>query len=313
MSAAAKSTASSSTSSDNYKAMRRIREIESALTRAYDAGDVPGLLHPCYGGEALAVGVAACLLGGKDMIFSSHRCHGHALAGGIDAGGMIREIMGRLDGINGGHAGTQHLNDPDAPENGSLFISGNGIVGAQVPLALGAALSARNKQTGGVAVVFFGDGAMNQGGVMEAFNLAAVQRLPVVFICENNGLAQSTRASSVGAGQLGKGSGYSDRAAAFALDTATVNGRDLVAVKSLLLSKLDFVRAGNPLFIEADIDRLSGHYYGDEMNYLDDSLALESATDPLILVQQTMDKAEVKAIDQAVKAQIKALFQEAMQ
>lgn len=296
---------------DDFTVMHRIRAVEMALTKAFDGGYVPGLLHPAFGGEALAVGVASRLHAGRDMIFSSHRCHGHAVAGGIDLRGMIHEILGLPDGINGGHAGTQHLNDPSAPQNGSLFISGNGIVGAQVPLALGAALTARNQGTGGIAAVFFGDGAMNQGGVMESFNMALVEKLPVLFVCENNGLAQSTRAGQASAGS------YTARAAGFGLKVADVDGRDVTQIQAMIDAHADAIRAGNPLFLEARIDRLSGHYHGDTQDYLTESTGFGSPSDPVVIAEKMLLNAgirqdQIDAAKETVDHQVNSIIQGAL-
>ncbi|WND04158.1 thiamine pyrophosphate-dependent dehydrogenase E1 component subunit alpha [Temperatibacter marinus] len=298
---------------EDYQKMLTIRLIEQKLTELYDAGRVPGLIHPALGGEALAVGVAHLLTPGIDMIFSSHRCHGHALAGGIDIKGMIREILGRSDGINKGRAGTQHLNDPRAPENGSLFVSGNGIVGGQVPLALGAALSAKRRQTGGMAVVFFGDGAVNQGGVLESLNLAMMQKLPVLFICENNGVALSTASSHAAAEQ-----DFSARAQAVGMQSLKINGRDLGAVKSGLADRLSFIRGGAPLFLEASVDRLCGHFHQDEERYRQTKPMINSPDDPLVimkdyLMSEGLDEDEIYHITDSQTALISTLLKEAVQ
>ena len=149
-------------------------------------GLVPGFVHLYAGEEAVAVGVCAHLTD-RDYITSTHRGHGHCIAKGVDIDGMVAELMGKATGVCKGKGGSMHIADVDKG-----MLGANGIVGGGLPLAAGAALTAKTLGTGGVAVSFFGDGASNQGTFHEALNLAAIWKLPVVFVCENNGYAEST-------------------------------------------------------------------------------------------------------------------------
>ncbi|WP_286829521.1 MULTISPECIES: thiamine pyrophosphate-dependent dehydrogenase E1 component subunit alpha [Kordiimonas] len=235
-----------------------IRAFEGALAAASDAGEVPGLVHLSNGAEILELAVASALDLPKDQVTGSHRSHGIALSLGVDPLALACEILGREGGLSEGLGGTQHL---IAPESG--LLGSNGIVGGQVPLALGAALSAKTLKTGGIAVSYFGDGAANQGAVLESLNLAVVLKLPVLFVCENNGFGQST-ASAYAAG----GTSLLGRARAFGLAADHVDGTDPLEATKTAHRLAAWVRdTGSPAFLEASVPRLSGHYHGDTERY----------------------------------------------
>src|SRR4051812_32879225 len=166
--------------------MRTIREFEERLHTEFATGDIPGAVHLYAGQEAIAAGVLAHL-GPDDYVSSTHRGHGHAIAKGCDLTGMMLEIYGRPGGLCGGKGGSMHIADFDRG-----MLGANGVAGGGVPMACGAALSAKLRGTDQVAVAFVGDGGANQGAFAESLNLAAVWQLPVVFVVENNGYAQST-------------------------------------------------------------------------------------------------------------------------
>ena len=172
-----------------YERMVQIRTFEDAAGKNFADGLVPGFVHLYAGEEAVAVGVCAHLTD-RDYITSTHRGHGHCIAKGVDIPGMVAELMGKATGVCKGKGGSMHIADVDKG-----MLGANGIVGGGLPLACGAALTAKTLGTGGVAVCFFGDGASNQGTFHEALNLAAIWKLPVVFVCENNGYAESTPVS----------------------------------------------------------------------------------------------------------------------
>ena len=171
---------------DAYRAMRTIREFEERLHVERPKGVIPGTVHLYAGQEAVAVGVCSNL-GPKDYVASTHRGHGHSIAKGCDVKAMMKEIFGRQGGLCNGKGGSMHIADLDKG-----MLGANGIVGANPPIACGAALSAKVLKTGGIAVSFLGDGATNEGAACEAFNLAAVWQLPVIFMVEDNGYAQAT-------------------------------------------------------------------------------------------------------------------------
>ena len=169
-----------------YRTMQTIRVFEDRVHVEFETGEVPGFVHLYAGQEAIATGVCLHLDEG-DKIASTHRGHGHCIAKGCDVSGMMAELYGKTTGLCAGKGGSMHIADL-----GKGMLGANGIVGGGPPLACGAALAAKTLGTGGLAVVFCGDGASNQGTTFEAMNLATVWKLPVVFVFENNGYAEAT-------------------------------------------------------------------------------------------------------------------------
>ena len=190
-----------------YRMMKTIREFEERLHVEFATGEIPGFVHLYAGEEASATGF--CMhLDERDKIASNHRGHGHSIAKGCDVDAMMAEIYGKETGLCGGKGGSMHIADLSKGMMGA-----NGIVGGGPPLVCGAALAAKKLGTGGIAVAFFGDGASNQGTTMESLNLASVWNLPVVFVFENNGYAESTASSwAVACGDI------VNRAEAFGMD-----------------------------------------------------------------------------------------------
>ncbi len=205
-----------------HRRMLVIRGFEERVAALYRDGEVPGFVHLSIGQEASAVG-ACWPLGPADVITSTHRGHGHCLAKGLDPLGMFAELMGKDAGTNRGRGGSMHIADP------TIGIFGaNGIVGAGLPIAAGAATAAQLRRDGSVAVAFFGDGAVAHGTFHEAVNLAAVWRLPVIFFCENNGYAEFSPASTQHAAPLER------RAAGYGVDYVAVDGNDVVATAAAM-------------------------------------------------------------------------------
>ncbi|WP_417450916.1 thiamine pyrophosphate-dependent enzyme [Kordiimonas sp.] len=259
-----------------YEKALFIRAFEDRIALSADGGHVPGLVHLNSGAELVELAVTARLEGPKDQVTGSHRSHGLALACGADPLAVAREILGRKGGLSGGLGGTQHLM---APEVG--FLTSNGIVGGQVPLAAGAALSAKTLKTGGIAVAFMGDGAANQGAVLETLNLAAALHLPLLFIVINNGFGQSTAVGYATGGTL------VGRARAFGLAADQVDGQDAHQMLKTADRMVGWVRkTGSPAFIEAKVTRLGGHYHGDGEAYR----AGGERTDPLARLRDTLIK-----------------------
>ena len=180
---------------DMYERMVQIRVFEDLAGKNFAAGLIPGFVHLYAGEEAVAVGICSQLTD-RDVITSTHRGHGHCIAKGVDIPGMVAELMGKSTGVCKGKGGSMHIADV---ERGML--GANGIVGGGMPLACGAALSAKTLGTGGLAVSFFGDGASNQGTFHESMNLAAIWKLPVVFVCENNKYGMGTSAERARRGE----------------------------------------------------------------------------------------------------------------
>lgn len=240
-----------------YRTMRTIREFEDRIHTEFATGTIPGFVHLYAGEEASATGV--CLhLGPEDRIGSTHRGHGHCIAKGVDPMGMMAEIYGKVTGSCRGKGGSMHIADL------SLGMMGaNGIVGGGPPLICGAALAAKHRGQGGVGVAFFGDGASNQGTTLEALNLATVWNLPAVFVAENNGYAESTSPKWSVAGES-----IGDRAAAFGMPGATVDGFDFFAVHEAAGEAIERARqGGGPSLIEVKFMRYYGHFEGDGQTY----------------------------------------------
>ncbi len=283
--------------------MLLIRGFEERVARLYREGVVPGFVHLSIGQEASAVG-ACWPLRRTDVITSTHRGHGHCLAKGLEPLGMFAELMAKEKGTNRGRGGSMHIADPD------LGIFGaNGIVAAGVPIAVGAAAASQLRADDGVAVSFFGDGAVAHGAFHEAVNLAAVWRLPVVFFCENNGYAEFSPASTQHIASL------EHRAAGYGIGYRSVDGNDVVATAEAMTEVVDAVRAGGgPVLMEATTYRWHGHYEGDPERYRQpDELDGWKVRDPLTLHAQRLRESDVHQADiDAVVKSVDALLDEAV-
>ena len=269
---------------DAYRRMRTIREFEERVHDEFSAGNIPGFVHLYAGEEASGVGV--CLhLDDRDAIASTHRGHGHCIAKGCDIDGMMHEIFGRKDGLCGGKGGSMHIADLSKG-----MLGANGIVGAGAPLVCGAALSAKTLKTGGVGVCFYGDGASNQGAVLESYNLAKIWNLPMLFVAEDNGYAESTASSwSVGGSQVGRGSG-------FGIPSREVDGQDFFAVYEAAGEGIERARAGEgPSLLHVRLTRFFGHFEGDAMTYRapDEVQKARANADPLNLFRQRVVEASL--------------------
>jgi 2-oxoisovalerate dehydrogenase E1 component len=284
-----------------YTRMLRIRRFEQRASELYKATEIPGFLHLSIGQEATAVG-ACWPLDDADVVTSTHRGHGHCLAKGLDTASMFAELMGREDGTCHGRGGSMHIADPSRGVFGA-----NGIVGAGLPIAVGAATAAQLRGEGGVVVAFFGDGAVAQGMFHESVNLAAVWDLPVVFFCENNHYAEFSPERDQTRGTLEK------RAAGYGIDYAHVDGNDVAAVAALMREVTDRVRSsGVPVLVEAETYRWHGHYEGDPERYRTaDEVSDAKLRDPLAVVRRHLDELGVpedrtREVDAAVEAEIVA-------
>lgn len=242
---------------DLLATMWRIRAFEERVGRLKRADEVHGLIHLSIGGEAVAAAVCAQLRD-TDPIYTGHRAHGHAIAKGAPLAGMLAELMGRVDGLCRGLGGSMHLVDV---EHG--LLGATGVVGGNVPMAVGSALANRLSGGDAVTVVFFGDGAVQAGYFTEAINLVALWRLPVIFVCENNGFAEFTPRSAHTAVER-----VSDVAAPYGLTGKTVDGNDTTAVWAEFGGVLRAARRGaGPGLLECLTHRLRGHYEGDPDRY----------------------------------------------
>ncbi len=240
-----------------YREMCTIREFEERVHKEFATGQIPGFVHLYAGEEASAVGVCMQLEDG-DHIASTHRGHGHAIAKGCDVGGMMKEIFGRGNGLCKGKGGSMHIADI-----GKGMLGANGIVGGGPPLVCGAALAAKVTHSKAVAVAFFGDGAFNQGTTLESMNFASVYQLPVLFVLEDNGYAESTASAwSIG------GHNPVRRAEGFGIPGVRIDGHDFFAVYRAAQEAVARLRAGGgPEFIHIEFTRYFGHFEGDQMTY----------------------------------------------
>ena len=240
-----------------YRTMWNIRAFEMKVVELYKHNMIRGSTHVYLGQEAIATGVCAALRS-DDLITSTHRGHGHCLAKGGQPKPMMAELLGRYEGYCKGKGGSMHIADL-----GLGILGANGIVGGGLCLAAGAALSCQYQGTDQVVVCFFGDGAFNQGPFHESANLAAVWKLPIIYVCENNQFALSTRVSSA----LGV-SDLSARAEAYGFPGVAVDGKDVVAVYEVAEEAITRARAGNgPSLIAAECYRWEGHMVGDPQEY----------------------------------------------
>jgi pyruvate dehydrogenase E1 component alpha subunit len=236
-----------------YKKLLELREFELKVQELYRNGRLPGFVHLYVGEEAVAVGVCSHLEN-RDLVFSTHRGHGHALAKGVPARIVLAELWGKATGSSGGRGGSMHMY---APEYG--FMGTNGIVGAPIPLATGGGLSAKLKNDGQVSVTFFGDGAVNSGSFHEAINLGAVWNLPVLYVCENN-----LYATEMAFSRATKNTSVASRAKAYGLPGFEVDGQDVMAVHEVAQEAIKRARSGGgPTLIECKTYRYVGHHEGD--------------------------------------------------
>jgi acetoin:2,6-dichlorophenolindophenol oxidoreductase subunit alpha len=240
-----------------YRTMRTIREFEERVHLEFAKGDIPGFVHLYAGEEAAATGIMIHL-NDNDRIASTHRGHGHCIAKGVNVREMMAEIYGKATGACRGKGGSMHIADLSKGMMGA-----NGILGAGAPLACGAGLAAKFRGDGGIGVSFVGDGASNQGMFLESLNLAAVWNLPVIFVVENNGYAESTSVEWAVACDS-----YVDRAAGFGLPGVTVDGTDFFAVHEAAGEIIKRAReGGGPALLECNMVRFYGHFEGDAQTY----------------------------------------------
>jgi TPP-dependent pyruvate/acetoin dehydrogenase alpha subunit len=259
------------------RTMWRIRLFEERVGQLKRADEVHGLIHLSVGQEAVAAGVCGQLRA-DDPVYTGHRAHGHAIAKGAPLGRVLAELMGRSEGLCRGLGGSMHLVDV---ENG--LMGATGVVGGNIPLALGSALAARAAGSDRVAVVFFGDGAVQAGHFNESVNLATLWELPLILVCENNGFAEFTPRSA-----HTKVERVSDVVAPYEMDRETVDGNDAVVVWESFGRFLAAARTGQgPMLLECLTHRLRGHYEGDPALYREAlSKAEWQEKDPILRLQR---------------------------
>jgi pyruvate dehydrogenase E1 component alpha subunit len=287
-----------------YRQMTKIRSFEDQANQLYLRALMPGLTHLYAGEEAVAVGVCEALRP-DDYVTSTHRGHGHCVAKGAALDRMFAELLGKKAGYCKGKGGSMHIADPDTGNLGA-----NAIVGGSTPIATGAAFSAKRLGNGRVAVCFFGDGALGQGLLYESMNMAAIWKLPVLYVCENNLYNEYTPMQEVTAGDI------QSRGPAFGVPSNRVDGQDVQAVHSAAKEMIDRARKGEgPGYLVCDTYRYHGHHIGDINREYYRSKAEEAKwkeRDPIALFSSWMissgvaDKAAIEKIDAEVKAEVEA-------
>jgi pyruvate dehydrogenase E1 component alpha subunit len=283
---------------DFYRNMVQIRRFEERAGQLYGLGLIGGFCHLYIGQEAVAVGIQSAL-GDDDSVITGYRDHGHMLAYGIDPKLIMAELTGRAAGISRGKGGSMHMFSVE-----HRFYGGHGIVGAQVPLGSGLAFAHKYNEDGGLCVVYFGDGAANQGQVYEAFNMAALWRLPIIFVVENNRYAMGTSVDRSSAETH-----FWRRGEAFRIPGLEANGMDVLEMRGTAEAAVAYVRAGKgPVIIEAQTYRYRGHSMSDPAKYRtrEEVQDMREHSDPieglkLDLLAAGVTEDELKEIDKDIR------------
>ena len=267
---------------DMYSKMLLIRRFEEKAGQLYGMGKIGGFCHLYIGQEAVVVGIQSAQIEG-DSIVTSYRDHGHMIACDMDPKGVMAELTGRKDGYSKGKGGSMHT---FSREKG--FFGGHGIVAAQVPIGTGLAFSHKYNETKNVCITYFGDGAANQGQVYEAYNIASLWKLPVIFVIENNkyGMGTSVNRSSAG-------DNLSDRGKAYGIKSEIVDGMDVIAVRDSAIRAMEYCRAGKgPYILEMKTYRYRGHSMSDPAKYRtrDEVDKIRKTSDPIENIKELLIK-----------------------
>lgn len=283
-----------------YREMLLIRRFEEKAGQLYGMGLIGGFCHLYIGQEAVVTGIQSALEEG-DCVITSYRDHGHMLACGMDAKGVMAELTGREGGYSKGKGGSMHMFSVE-----KNFYGGHGIVGAQTPLGTGVAFAHKYQGTGKISTVYLGDGAVNQGQVYETFNIAALWQLPVIFIIENNQYGMGTSSSRASANTE-----FYKRGSAYGIPGEQIDGMDVMAVYEAAQNAVDYVRSGKgPIILEAKTYRYRGHSMSDPAKYRskEEVQRMRSEQDPverlktLLMNTGHADEAALKTLDKEVKA-----------
>ena len=281
-----------------YSDMLLIRRFEEKAGQLYGMGLIGGFCHLYIGQEAVATGITACQQP-QDTVVTSYRDHAHMLVLGMDADGVMAELTGREGGYSRGKGGSMHM---FSREKG--FFGGHGIVGAQVPIGTGLAFAHKYKGDNGICVTYMGDGAVNQGQVYESFNMAALQKLPVLYIIENNKYGMGTSAKRHAAGEL------SERGMPYGIPGKKVDGQDVLAVYAAAQEAITAIRAGGgPMILEVETYRYRGHSMSDPAKYRtkEEVDQFKTERDPIETLKAYMQKANTldedgfRAIEKSIK------------
>ncbi|MXP25252.1 pyruvate dehydrogenase (acetyl-transferring) E1 component subunit alpha [Altererythrobacter indicus] len=285
-----------------YEQMLLIRRFEERAGQLYGLGYIGGFCHLYIGQEAVAVGLQSVLEEGKDSVITGYRDHGHMLAYGIDPKIIMAELTGREAGISHGKGGSMHMFSTE-----KAFYGGHGIVGAQVPLGAGLALSHQYKGDGGLCVAYFGDGAANQGQVYETFNMASLWNLPIIFVVENNQYAMGTSVKRSSAETH-----FYRRGTAFRIPGMKVNGMDVLEVHQAAQVAVKHVREGKgPVLMELETYRYRGHSMSDPAKYRtrEEVQGVRETSDPIEhakkdLLEMGYDEEKLKQLDKDIRAKV---------
>ncbi|HVX32190.1 MAG TPA: thiamine pyrophosphate-dependent enzyme [Solirubrobacterales bacterium] len=298
----------SQTATTSFREMLLIRRFEERVLQLRAADEVAGSVHPCLGQEAIPVGAMRALRD-DDRVVATYRGHGWALAAGLEPEKVMAEICQRATGSNGGRAGSAYLTDPTG-----RFIGENSIVGAGLPIADGLALAARLQGSERVALVTFGDGATSQGAAHEALVMALARRLPVIFLCENNGWSEMTPITAIIGENLPAG-----RVEAYGISAATVDGTDPGAVAEAVAAAAERGReGGGPTFVECSTGRLGGHYNADVEQYRpQEDRELAAERDPVALARRRLlaegvEEGELGEVEAAVERAVEGYVEAAL-
>ena len=286
---------------DMYKKMLLIRRFEEKAGQLYGMGQIGGFCHLYIGQEAVVVGIQSAQIDG-DSVVTSYRDHGHMLACDMDPKGVMAELTGRKDGYSKGKGGSMHM---FSREKG--FFGGHGIVAAQVPIGAGLAFSHKYNENKNVSITYFGDGAANQGQVYEAYNIASLWKLPVVFVIENNKYGMGTSVNRSSAGE-----NLSDRGKAYGIKSEIVDGMDILAVRDAAIRAIEYCRSGKgPFILEMKTYRYRGHSMSDPAKYRtrEEVDKIRKNSDPIeniksLLNKMGVDDKTLKDIDIDIKSVI---------
>jgi TPP-dependent pyruvate/acetoin dehydrogenase alpha subunit len=280
-----------------YYQLFLIRRVEETLLDLFSKGLLRGTVHTCIGQEGCAVGVINSIDKKKDVVCSNHRGHGHFIAYCDDVEGLIYEVMGKPEGICGGYGGSQHLHK-------NQFYS-NGILGGMPPIAVGMGFAEKIKSSGAVSIVFMGDGSMAEGNVYEAFNMASLWDVPILFVVEHNQYAQSTHFSLEHAGIL------SDRSKPFGINTTVANGNDVLNVEKISRKIVDEIRINSrPQLLFLETYRIAPHSKGDDLR---DPMEIEKnkLSDPLIYFKvKHQGELWIREVEDEVNDRLKRLLKQ---
>jgi TPP-dependent pyruvate/acetoin dehydrogenase alpha subunit len=282
-----------------YRQLVRIRRFEETVLDAFPKGVFYGTTHTYIGEEANAVGVLSHLKDG-DIVFSNHRCHGHFIAYGGHLRALFAELMGKSTGVCGGLGGSQHLHWKD-------FYS-NGVLGSTAPVAVGAALAEKAKGSGAIAVIFLGDGALGEGVLYESLNMASLWKAPILFVLENNHIAQTTPIELAVAGEIAA------RFKAFGIPCADLDSSDVVEIEAAAGTEIKDLRGeGGPRSLVIHTQRFGPHSKGDDTRDEKIMAEIRAKRDPVVIHGSRLAAKDRQQIDTATDKEVAAAFSQAQQ